>query len=175
MRVKSGFPGLLIAENPNVLVGFSPPRCMRCPNCQNDETKVLDSRPVEEGSAIRRRRECDKCGFRFSTYEEMEILDLSVEKRDNHRETYLREKLERGLRRAFEKRDHTDELFKKLLTGIEQDIQKKASNGVIKSSDIGEIVMRRIKKIDKVAYIRFASVYRQFEDLEEFKLEIQKL
>jgi transcriptional repressor NrdR len=135
---------------------------MRCPNCQNDETKVLDSRPVEEGTAIRRRRECDKCSFRFSTYEEMEILDLSVEKQD-------------GLRRAFQKRPHTDDLFKKMITGIEQDIQKKARDSTIKSSEIGEIIMKRIKKIDKVAYIRFASVYRQFEDVEEFKQELQKL
>ncbi len=136
---------------------------------------MLDSRPVEEGTAIRRRRECDKCSFRFSTYEEMEILDLSVEKRDGKREAYLREKLERGLRRAFEKREHTDDTFKKLITGIEQDIQKKARDSTIKSSDIGEILMKRIKKIDKVAYIRFASVYRQFEDVEEFKQELQKL
>ncbi len=148
---------------------------MRCPNCQNDETKVLDSRPVEEGTAIRRRRECDKCSFRFSTYEEMEILDLSVEKQGGRREVYLREKLERGLRRAFQKRPHTDDLFKKMITGIEQDIQKKARDSTIKSSEIGEIIMKRIKKIDKVAYIRFASVYRQFEDVEEFKQELQKL
>lgn len=148
---------------------------MRCPNCQNDETKVLDSRPVEEGTAIRRRRECDKCEFRFSTYEEMEILDLTVEKQDGRREVYSREKLERGLRRAFQKRPHTDDLFKKMLTGMEQDIQKKARDSTIMSRDIGEIVMKRIKKIDKVAYIRFASVYRQFEDVEEFKLELQKL
>jgi transcriptional repressor NrdR len=148
---------------------------MRCPNCQNDETKVLDSRPVEEGTAIRRRRECDKCGFRFSTYEEMEILELTVEKQDGRRESYSREKLERGLRKAFQKRPHTDDLFKKMITGMEQDIQKKARDSTIKSSEIGEIVMKRVKKIDKVAYIRFASVYRQFEDVEEFKQELQKL
>jgi transcriptional repressor NrdR len=148
---------------------------MRCPNCENPDTKVLDSRPVEEGSAIRRRRECEKCGFRFSTYEEIEILDLAVIKRDETREPYSREKLERGIRRAFEKREHTDQTFKKIISGVEQDIQKRAKDGEIKSSDIGEIVMKRIKRVDKVAYIRFASVYRQFADVEEFKEMLEKL
>lgn len=148
---------------------------MRCPKCQNEDTKVLDSRPVEDGGAIRRRRECEKCSFRFSTYEEMEILDLTVIKRSGERETYSREKLERGIQRAFEKRPHTDEMMRKLVSRIEQDIQKKASSGEIKSSDIGEIVMRQVKRVDKVAYIRFASVYRCFEDIEEFKVELSKL
>jgi transcriptional repressor NrdR len=148
---------------------------MRCPNCQNADTKVLDSRPVEEGSAIRRRRECDKCSFRFSTYEEIEILDLTVIKHDGTRQPYSREKLERGIQRAFEKRPHTDDTFKKIISAVEQDIQKKAASGEIQSTDIGEFVMKRIKKIDKVAYIRFASVYRQFEDVDEFKEAIQKL
>jgi transcriptional repressor NrdR len=136
---------------------------------------VLDSRPVEEGSAIRRRRECEKCGFRFSTYEEIEILDLTVLKRDDTTEPYSREKLERGIQRAFEKREHTDQTFKKIISGVEQDIQKKASNSEIKSIEIGEIVMKRVKRIDKVAYIRFASVYRQFADVEEFKEMLEKL
>jgi len=148
---------------------------MKCPNCQNPDTKVLDSRPVDEGNAIRRRRECEKCAFRFSTYEEIEILDLTVVKKDERRELYSREKLERGIRRAFEKREHTDQTLRKLISAIEQDIQKKASGGEIKSLDIGEIVMKRIKRVDKVAYIRFASVYRQFEDVEEFKAELKKL
>lgn len=148
---------------------------MRCPNCQNEETKVLDSRPVEDGSAIRRRRECEKCSFRFSTYEEIEILDLTVIKKDGTKEIYSREKLERGIKRAFEKREHTDETLRKLISGIEQEIQKKAKDSEIKSLDIGEIVMKKIKRVDKVAYIRFASVYRQFEDLDEFKEELNKL
>jgi len=130
---------------------------------------------VDEGNAIRRRRECEKCAFRFSTYEEIEILDLTVVKKDERRELYSREKLERGIRRAFEKREHTDQTLRKLISAIEQDIQKKASGGEIKSLDIGEIVMKRIKRVDKVAYIRFASVYRQFEDVEEFKAELKKL
>lgn len=148
---------------------------MRCPNCENPDTKVLDSRPVEEGSAIRRRRECEKCGFRFSTYEEIEILDLTVVKRDGATQPYSREKLERGIQRAFEKREHTDQTFKKIISGAEQDIQKKAKDGQILSSEIGEIVMKRLKRIDKVAYIRFASVYRQFADVEEFKEVLEKL
>jgi transcriptional repressor NrdR len=148
---------------------------MKCPNCQNEDTKVLDSRPVDEGNAIRRRRECEKCEFRFSTYEEIEILDLYVIKKDDHKELYSREKLERGIRRAFEKREHTDGTLRKLVSGIEQEIQKKASGGEIKSLDVGEIVMKKIKRVDKVAYIRFASVYRQFEDVEEFKAELKKL
>jgi transcriptional repressor NrdR len=148
---------------------------MRCPNCQNDDTKVLDSRPVEEGNAIRRRRECEKCGFRFSTYEEIEILDLTVVKREGAKQLYSREKLERGIRRAFEKREHTDDSLKKIISGVEQEIQKKAKDGEIKSSDIGEIIMKKLKKADKVAYIRFASVYRQFADVDEFKEALNKL
>jgi transcriptional repressor NrdR len=148
---------------------------MRCPHCENTETKVLDSRPVEEGMAIRRRRECEKCEFRFSTYEEIEILDLTVLKRDGSTEPYSREKLERGIHRAFEKREHDDQTYKKIISGVEQEIQKKASGGQIKSSEIGEILMKKIKRLDKVAYIRFASVYRQFADVEEFKEMLEKL
>lgn len=148
---------------------------MKCPKCLNTETKVVDSRPVEESAAIRRRRECEKCEFRFSTYEQIEILDLTVLKRSGARQPYSREKLERGLRRAFEKREHTDETFKKIIASVEQEIQKKAVSGEITSNSIGEIVMKAIRKIDKVAYIRFASVYRQFEDIEEFKEAILKL
>ena len=148
---------------------------MRCPNCQDEDTKVLDSRPVEEGSAIRRRRECEKCGFRFSTYEEMEILDLSVLKKDGRKELYSREKLEKGIRRAFEKRPHTDDTLKKLVSGVEQEIYKKAKDSEIKSTEIGEVLMKRIKRVDKIAYIRFASVYRCFEDVDEFKEELKKL
>ena len=148
---------------------------MNCPKCLNLDTKVIDSRPVEELAAIRRRRECEKCEFRFSTYEQIEILDLTVLKRDGTRQVYSREKLERGIRRAFEKREHTDQTFKKIISSVEQDIQKKAVGGEITSNSIGELVMKAIRKVDKVAYIRFASVYRQFEDIEEFKEAILKL
>ncbi len=148
---------------------------MKCPKCLNCDTKVVDSRPAEDSAAIRRRRECEKCEFRFSTYEQIEILDLTVLKRDGTRQVYSREKLERGLRRAFEKRPHTDQTFQKILGTVEQEIQKKASGGEITSNAIGEIIMKAIRKVDKVAYIRFASVYRQFEDIEEFKEAILKL
>lgn len=148
---------------------------MNCPNCQFEDTKVLDSRPVEDGSAIRRRRECEKCGFRFSTYEEIEILDLSVIKKDGRKELFSKEKLERGVRRALEKRQHDEDTLRKLVSAVELEIQKKAAGGEIKSLEIGEIVMKKLKKTDKVAYIRFASVYRQFEDVEEFREELKKL
>ncbi|OGE87526.1 MAG: transcriptional regulator NrdR [Candidatus Doudnabacteria bacterium RIFCSPLOWO2_02_FULL_49_13] len=147
---------------------------MRCPNCQNDDTKVLDSRPISDGLAIRRRRECTKCGARFSTHEEMEILDLTVVKRDGRTEAYMREKIESGIRKAFEKRPLTRDDFHALVSGIEQDIQKSGKEQ-IPAKDIGNIVMRRIKGKDQVAYIRFASVYRQFADVEEFIKEAKKL
>ncbi len=135
----------------------------------------MDSRPVEDFGAIRRRRECEKCGFRFSTYEQIEILDLSVQKRNGTCQPYSRDKLERGLRRAFQKRNITDFMFRKTISEIEQEIQKKSGSGQIASDIIGDIVMKTIRKVDKVAYIRFASVYRQFEDIEEFKQALSKL
>ncbi len=148
---------------------------MRCPKCQKDETKVVDSRPAADGLAIRRRRECESCGFRFSTYEEIEILDLLVDKRDGGAEPYAREKLERGIRKAFWKLPLQEETLKKLLTLVEQDIQKKAASGHISSKEIGQVVMKHLKKIDKVAYIRFAAVYLQFEEVQDFKDELEKL
>lgn len=145
---------------------------MRCPACHNIDTKVTDSRLVNEGVAIRRRRECVKCAFRFSTYEEVEILNLTVVKRDGRREPYSREKVEVGLRKAFEKRPITHEGFKRLLNIIERDIQLRGRNEIT-SHQIGEIVMKRLKRIDPVAYIRFASVYRSFTDAESFWDELQ--
>lgn len=147
---------------------------MHCPNCNNSDTKVIDSRVAADGLAIRRRRECTSCTFRFSTYEEMEILDLTVIKRSGDKQLYSREKMEAGIRKAFEKRPISDEDFRKLVSQIEQDVQKKA-NPEITSEQIGEIVMKKIKKVDKVAYVRFASVYKQFEDIDEFKAELQSL
>jgi len=147
---------------------------MRCPNCTNDDTKVLDSRPISDGMAIRRRRECAKCGARFSTHEEMEILDLAVMKRDGSTEAYMREKIESGIRKAFEKRPLTRDDFHSLVAGIEQDIQKTGKDQIA-AKDIGNIVMKRIKGKDQVAYIRFASVYRKFADVEEFVKEAKKL
>lgn len=147
---------------------------MKCPNCSNDDTKVLDSRPISDGMAIRRRRECAKCSTRFSTHEEMEILDLTVLKRDGRTQPYLREKIESGVRKAFEKRPLTRDDFHALIAGIEQDIQK-GGKSQITTKDIGNIVMKRIKSKDQVAYIRFASVYRKFADVDEFVKEAKKL
>lgn len=148
---------------------------MKCPNCPHEETKVLDSRPVDEGNAIRRRRECEKCAFRFSTYEEIEILDLTVVKKDGKKQVFSKEKLERSIKLPLDKRPHNDETLRRLLSSIEIEIYKKAKDGEITSTEIGEIVMKKIKKVDKVAYIRFAAVYRQFEDVDEFKQELKKL
>lgn len=148
---------------------------MRCPNCQYEDTKVLDSRPVDEGDAIRRRRQCDKCEFRFSTYEEIEILDLTVIKKDGSKQAFSKEKLQRALNLPLDKRPCTEDAMRKLLSAIEIEIQRKARDGEIKSSEIGEIVMKKLKKYDKVAYVRFAAVYRQFEDVDEFKEELMKL
>ncbi len=147
---------------------------MKCPACHHLETKVIDSRIASDGLAIRRRRECLKCNFRFSTREEVEILNLTVVKRDGHKEPYSREKLERGLRRALEKRPITNDEFKKLVNNVERDIQIR-SRDEIKSSQIGEIVMKRLKKVDQVAYIRFASVYQSFKDAKTFQQELNRL
>lgn len=148
---------------------------MRCPSCQNEDTKVIDSRVASDGLSIRRRRECEKCEFRFSTYEQVEILELMVQKRDGTVQPYVREKLEGGLHKALEKRPITGEDFRQLVSEIEQEIQKKMRDNRIESKEIGDIVVRKLKKHDQIAYIRFASVYRQFEDVEEFKKELQKL
>lgn len=148
---------------------------MKCPYCGHDDTKVVDSRVASDGLSIRRRRECEKCEFRFSTYEEVEILELSVVKRNGTMEPYSREKLEAGLHKSLEKRPAAREDFRQLISEIEQEIQKKMKDNRIESKEIGNIVIRKLKKYDPVAYIRFASVYRQFEDVEEFKKELQKL
>jgi transcriptional repressor NrdR len=148
---------------------------MRCPNCGSDDSKVLDSRPVEEGSAIRRRRECGQCAFRFSTYEEIEILDLYVVKRSGERELYSRDKLQRGVEKPFEKLGHDTSVIKKIVSRVEQEIQRKARDGIITTQEVGNLIMKEIKKVDKVAYIRFACVYREFKDVEEFKTELNKL
>lgn len=147
---------------------------MKCPVCYFQDTKVVDSRVASDGFSIRRRRECLKCGFRFSTYEELEILELSVVKRDGRREAYSREKLVGGLKRALEKRPITEENFKKLVHLIERDLQILKKEEVT-SEQVGYSVMRQLKKIDKVAYIRYASVYQSFKDLAEFKKELNKL
>ncbi len=147
---------------------------MKCPACHNDDTKVTDSRLINDGMAIRRRRECLECAFRFSTYEEVEILNLSVIKRDGRREPYSKDKLESGLKKSFEKRPITQDEFKKLINKIERNIQMDAKDE-IKSSRMGEIIMKHLRKTDQVANIRFASVYRSFKDVKTFQQELKKL
>ncbi|MBI5370052.1 transcriptional repressor NrdR [Candidatus Uhrbacteria bacterium] len=147
---------------------------MHCAVCNHRDTKVIDSRISSDGVSVRRRRECEKCEFRFSTLEEIELLDLTVVKRDGRRENYSREKLVRGLEKALEKRPYTDNSFQKLVHKIERDIQKKR-RGQLTSAELGEIVMKHLRAFDKVAYIRFASVYRSFDDVKTFEDELKKL
>ncbi len=147
---------------------------MKCPVCYYQDTKVIDSRVASDGLSIRRRRECLKCGFRFSTYEELEILDLMIVKRDGRKESYNRDKLTKGLNRALEKRPITEDKFKRLIHSIERDLQK-LRQGEITSSQVGQIVMRHLKRVDQVAYIRFASVYESFKDAQTFRRELNKL
>ena len=147
---------------------------MRCPVCYYEDSKVIDSRVASDGLSIRRRRECLKCGFRFSTYEEVEILDLVVVKRDGRKETYTREKIIKGLKRALEKRPVTEDGFRKLINSIERDLQILRKNEIT-SGQIGQIIMKTLKRFDQVAYIRFASVYESFKDANEFRRELNKL
>ncbi|NQV90499.1 transcriptional repressor NrdR [Candidatus Uhrbacteria bacterium] len=147
---------------------------MYCAVCNHKDTKVIDSRISTDGASVRRRRECEKCGFRFSTLEEVELLDLTVVKRDGRREAYSREKMTKGLARSLEKRPFTDQAFQKLVHKIERDVQKKR-RGQLTTQELGEILMKHLKTFDKVAYIRFASVYRSFEDVETFESELKKL
>lgn len=144
---------------------------MQCPFCRFEETKVVDSRAAADNTAIRRRRECLKCQFRFSTYEQMEILDLAVIKKDGRREPYQKMKLEAGVRKALEKRPFAEEDVASLMANIERDIQLRNKNEIA-ANDIGEIVMKRLRKADQVAYIRFASVYKDFQDIESFQEEL---
>src|SRR5690625_2378154 len=130
---------------------------MKCSNCHNKSTKVLDSRPIEEGRAIRRRRECNRCGFRFTTFERIEELPLMVIKKDGTRQEYNREKLIIGLIKACEKRPVALETIEEISLGVEKEIRKRNLSEV-KSEVIGEMVMERLSQVDEVAYVRFASV-----------------
>lgn len=147
---------------------------MRCPVCNNSDTKVIDSRLTGDALGIRRRRECEKCEYRFSTVERTELLDLAVIKRDGRREMYRREKIASGLRKALEKRPYTEDQFQKLLGEIEHDIQR-TKKDEITSAEVGEVVMDELRRFDKIAYIRFASVYRSFEDVDQFAGELSAL
>jgi transcriptional repressor NrdR len=147
---------------------------MKCPVCNYKETKVVDSRVALDGINIRRRRECLKCGFRFSTYEQVELLELMVIKRDGYKESYSREKIEKGLKKAFEKRPLKEEDLRILINKIERSIQAKKKNEIT-SQEIGDIIVKELKKKDPVAYIRFVSVYHAFKDLDAFAKEIKSV
>ncbi len=147
---------------------------MKCPYCGHPESKVVDSRPADEGASIRRRRECLGCGKRFTTYETMERLPLVVVKKDGSRQQFDRAKIINGVIRACEKRPVTFDTVEKLAEDIELELQ----NSLERETDtqtIGKMVMDRLKKIDEVAYVRFASVYRQFKDINTFMAELNKL
>lgn len=147
---------------------------MKCPFCDNPDTRVIDSRPTEEGHAIRRRRGCDKCNKRFTTYEKVEETILMVVKKDGKREAFDRSKLLRGIARACEKRPVTMAAMEAMVDEIER-ILGSAMDKEVASDRIGELVMDQLKKVDEVAYVRFASVYRQFTDVNTFVKEIEKL
>ena len=147
---------------------------MRCPSCQNNNSRVIDSRPVDEGRSIRRRRECEQCSYRFTTFEKIEETPLVVVKKEGTREEFSREKLLRGLLRACEKRPVSLKELEDLTASIEKDLRSQGSSEV-KSEDIGEMVMDKLAKIDEVAYVRFASVYRQFKDINVFIDELKDL
>lgn len=147
---------------------------MKCSKCHNKSTKVLDSRPIEESRSIRRRRECEACGFRFTTFERIEELPLIVVKKDDTRQEYSRKKLVGGLIKACEKRPVPLEKIETLAVQVEDEIRNQGVTE-IDSKEIGEKVMDRLSAIDEVAYVRFASVYRQFKDLSVFLDELKDL
>jgi len=147
---------------------------MRCPFCSYKEDKVVDSRATAEESAVRRRRECLKCGKRFTTYEYVEEISLMVIKKDGRREPFDRKKVLAGVIRACEKRPISIEKMEEIITQVERSIQKK-SDREVNASRIGELVMERLKALDDVAYVRFASVYRQFKDVGQFMVELKDI
>ncbi len=147
---------------------------MKCPYCNYYDTSVLDSRDSEDLGSIRRRRECIKCEKRFTTYERVDMVDLIVLKKDGRREQFDRKKLMTGMLKATEKRPVTMDQIEKAVDEIEMDLRKRESIE-IPSADMGDIVLKRLKKLDELAYIRFASVYRSFDDLETFEKEVKSL
>ena len=147
---------------------------MRCPYCNYSESKVIDSRPAEEGTTIRRRRECLSCGKRFTTYEIIERLPLLVIKRDGSRQSFDRMKVIGGMVKACEKRPVPVDQIERVADEIEQELQSSLEREV-SSAQIGEMIMDRLKDLDQVAYVRFASVYRQFKDINTFLEELNKL
>lgn len=147
---------------------------MKCPFCSASDTKVIDSRPVDENSAIRRRRQCESCGKRFTTYEKLETIPLMVIKKDNTREPFDRSKIEAGVVRSCHKRPVSPQQIEKLIDEVENEVFKSAEQEV-PTSAVGELVMEKLREIDEVAYVRFASVYREFKDVNTFMDELGKI
>ncbi|MCR5419021.1 MAG: transcriptional regulator NrdR [Lachnospiraceae bacterium] len=147
---------------------------MKCPFCGHENTRVIDSRPAEENNSIRRRRVCDECGKRFTTYEKVETIPLIIIKKDNNRETYDRSKIEAGVLRACHKRPISANQINHLVDEVETDIFNREEKE-IPSSVIGELVMEKLKNLEAVAYVRFASVYREFKDINTFMEELKKV
>ncbi|MCF2554602.1 transcriptional regulator NrdR [Faecalicatena contorta] len=147
---------------------------MRCPYCSNPDTRVIDSRPAEDGNSIRRRRSCDVCGKRFTTYEKVETIPLIIIKKDNNREQYNRGKIENGILRACYKRPVSADAIQQAVNHVETRLFSLEEKEV-PSSRIGEIVMDELKTLDEVAYVRFASVYREFKDVNTFMDELKKI
>lgn len=147
---------------------------MKCPFCGYEESKVIDSRPTDEGEKIRRRRECISCTNRFTTYEIIESVPIMIIKKDKSRESFNREKLLKGMVRACEKRPVPIDTLEKIVDEIESEIQNSLDREIT-SVKIGELVMDKLKDVDEVAYVRFASVYRQFKDINTFMSELKKL
>lgn len=149
---------------------------MKCPNCGSTDDRVLESRQIADGSSIRRRRECNGCSYRFTSYEHIEEKKLIIVKRDGRREDFSIDKLAKGVHRAFEKRPVSQSSIDDILGEIETKCNVMANDArEIESSKLGEFVMEKLKEVDLVAYIRFASVYRQFDDVKEFIKEIKKI
>ena len=147
---------------------------MKCPFCGETDSKVIDSRPAEDGSSIRRRRQCNGCKKRFTTYEKVETIPLIVIKKDNNREPYDRQKIVSGILRSCHKRPISADQINRLVDEIETEIFNREDRE-IPAQEIGEIVMSRLKDLDAVAYVRFASVYREFKDVNTFMDEIKKI
>ncbi|MFH1700016.1 MAG: transcriptional regulator NrdR [Candidatus Zixiibacteriota bacterium] len=147
---------------------------MKCPFCSHEENKVVDSRPVQDGRAVRRRRECLQCAERFTTYEYIEAVTLTVVKSDDTREAFDRNKIIHGIKLACNKRPIGSEKIEAMVSEIETSLQELSRNEVT-SKYIGEIIMDKLKEVDEIAYVRFASVYRKFADTTEFLEEIKKL
>jgi len=147
---------------------------MKCPYCNNFDTRVIDSRPAEDGNSIRRRRSCDSCEKRFTTYEKVETIPLIIIKKDNNREQYNRKKIESGILRACYKRPVSAESIQRTIDAVEIAVFRREEKE-LESSIIGEIVMDKLKELDEVAYVRFASVYREFKDVNTFMTELKKI